>query len=311
MSEIVTFGETMAVMAPGQKGKLSSVSDFSLQIAGAESNTAIGLSRLGHTASWISAVGDDELGRFVVDKIKCEGVDTSLVKIDNKHRTGLMIKEIVEDKTTVYYYRENSALSFMGVDDIPLERIKDAKIVHFTGITPVLSKSCRAAVLELMGWARENGKIISFDPNIRRKIWGDTDYLPLLTEMLEFSDIALLGLCEARELYGIEDVREIAKNILEKGVSIVVIKDGANGAYCANTEEFIFIPPIKCNPVDSVGAGDGFNAGFLAAVLENKSLLEAGRMGAVVGAMATETVGDVNGYPQREALEDRLSQYHA
>ena len=308
MSEIVTFGETMAVMAPGQKGKLSSVSDFSLQIAGAESNTAVGVSRLGHTASWISAVGDDELGRFVVDKIKCEGVDTSLVKIDNKHRTGLMIKEIVEDKTTVYYYRENSALSNMSMDDIKTDSLLDSKIIHFTGITPVLSKSCRAAVLELMGWARENGKIISFDPNIRRKIWGDTDYLPLLTEMLEFSDIALLGLSEARELYGIDDVREIAKNILEKGVSIVVIKDGANGAYCANREEFLFIPPIKCNPVDSVGAGDGFNAGFLTAVLENKSLLEAGRMGAVVGAMATETVGDVNGYPTKEEMAQRLSE---
>ena len=306
MAEILTFGETMAVMAPSEEGRLSSVSSFSLKIAGAESNTAIGAVRLGHTASWISAVGDDELGRYVTESINKEGVDTSLVKIDKAHRTGLMIKEIVEDKTTVYYYRENSAASFMSALDIPFDKLSDAKIIHFTGITPVLSKSCREASLALMGWAQENGKLISFDPNIRRKIWGEVDYIPLLREMLEFSDIALLGLSEAKEIYGIDDVREIAKNILNSGVSVVVIKDGGNGAYCANREEFLFIPPIKCTPVDSVGAGDGFNAGFLSGILENKSLLEAGRMGAVVGAMATETTGDVNGYPNRDALLSRL-----
>ena len=308
MAELITFGETMAVMAPSEDGRLSEVSSFLLRIAGAESNTAVGVCRLGHTAAWISAVGEDELGNFVVDSISKEGVDTSFVKIDKGHRTGLMIKEITGEKTTVYYYRENSAASHLSASDIRFDELSDAKIVHLTGITPVLSKECREAVLQIMKWASENGKIISFDPNIRRKIWGEVDYIPLLREMLEFSDIALLGLSEAKEIYGTDEISKIASTLLEAGVSYVVIKDGGNGAYAISGSEFVFVPPFPCNPVDSVGAGDGFNAGFLSGVLEGQSLAESARMGALVGAMATETVGDVNGYPTKEILTEKLKE---
>ena len=296
----------MAVIAPSEEGRLSAVSSFTLKIAGAESNTAIGACRLGRTAAWISMLGEDELGNFVLDSISEEGVDVSLVKRDSKHRTGLMIKEIVEDKTTVYYYRENSAASHISISDIDLDKLSDAKIIHLTGITPVLSRSCREAVAELMRWAMENGKLISFDPNIRRKIWGEVDYVPLICQMLEISDIALLGLSEAKELYGTDEIPKIASILLEAGVKFVVIKDGANGAYAISQNEFVFVPPFECNPVDSVGAGDGFNAGFLSGILEGRSLAESARMGALVGAMATETVGDVNGYPTREIISERL-----
>ena len=306
MAELITLGETMAVIAPSEEGSLSDVSSFSLKIAGAESNTAVGACRLGRTAAWISALGEDELGNFVLDSIAEEGVDVSFVKRDSKHRTGLMIKEIVEDKTSVYYYRENSAASHMSISDIDLEKLSDAKIIHLTGITPVLSRSCREAVAEIMRWAMENGKLISFDPNIRRKIWGEVDYVPLICQMLEVSDIALLGLSEAKELYGTDEISKISSILLEAGVKCVVIKDGANGAYAISQSEFVFVPPFECNPVDSVGAGDGFNAGFLAGILEGRSLAQSARMGALVGAMATESVGDVNGYPTREIVRERL-----
>lgn len=306
MAELLTIGETMAVMAPSEEGSLGGVSSFTLKIAGAESNTAIGICRLGHTASWISAVGDDELGRYVTEEVAREGVDVSLVKKDPTHRTGLMIKEIIGDKTSVYYYRENSAASHLSLSDIPFDRLSDTKILHLTGITPTLSKGLRGAVLELMRWASETGVIISFDPNIRRKIWGDVDYIPLLREMISFSDIALLGLSEAKEIYGTDEIPRISSAILEEGVRYAVIKDGANGAYAISQSEFIFVPPFPCSPIDSVGAGDGFNAGFLSGILEGRSLGESARMGALVGAMATETVGDVNGYPTREELRSRL-----
>ena len=307
MAELVTIGETMAVMAPSAEGRLSEVPSFSLRIAGAESNTAIGVCRLGHSAAWISRLGDDELGNYVCDSVASEGVDVSFVKRDPDHRTGLMIKEILGDKTKVHYYRENSAASHLSASDIDFDAIADARIIHITGITPVLSKSCREAVLELMRRACERGQIISFDPNIRRGIWAGVDYIPLIREMLEFSDIALLGLSESREIYGTDEIAKIASRLLEAGVGYAVVKDGANGAYAISQSEFVFVPPFPCEPVDSVGAGDGFNAGFLSGILEGKSLAEAARMGALVGAMATETVGDVNGYPTREAMEKRLN----
>lgn len=306
MAEIITIGETMAVMVPDGKGRLSDVDGFGLQIAGAESNTATGIARLGHEAAWISSLGADELGYYVLKSIEKEGVDVSLVNIDKNHRTGLMLKEFIGDATTVYYYRENSAASHLSPESIPFDKINDAKIIHLTGITPVLSESCREAVGSLFKWAKECGKLVSFDPNIRRKIWYGKDYTPMLREMLESCDIALLGLSEARELYGIDDAEKVAKMLTDKGVKYVAVKDGGNGALCATADESVFLPPEKCNFVDSVGAGDGFNSGFLVGILEGKSLREAGRMGAVVGAMATETVGDVNGYPTREILNQRM-----
>jgi len=306
MAEIITLGETMAVMAPSGEGRLSSVESFGLRIADAESNTAVGAVRLGHTAAWISAVGDDELGRYVVSEIEREGVDVSLVKTDPAHRTGLMIKEIIGGATNVYYYRENSAASRISPEDIPFEKLSDAKIVHITGITPVLGDGCRDAVYSLIAWARENGKTVSFDPNIRRKIWKGNDYTPLLRELISMSDIALAGFSELRELYGADTPLTAARALLSAGVKYAVVKDGGNGAWCASGEDFIFIPPVLCSPIDPVGAGDGFNAGFLSGMLEGKSLAECGKMGAVVGAMATETVGDVNGYPTRKMLEERI-----
>lgn len=305
MAEIVTLGETMAVMAPCENGRLSQVGSFVLKIAGAESNTAIGTARLGHTAAWISAVGDDELGRYVVDSIKKEGVDVSEVSVDPHHRTGLMIKEIADGKTTVYYYRESSAASHMAPDIVTHDKLNGAKIVHLTGITPVLSESCRETVSKLFDAARASGALVSFDPNIRRKIWYGVDYLPILRELTEKSDIALIGLSEAKEMYGEDNPEKVVEHLLSVGVKYVAVKDGANGAWCASAHEKVFIPPIKCNSVDSVGAGDGFNAGFLAGILEGRSLEVAGIMGGAVGAMATETVGDVNGYPTREILSER------
>jgi 2-dehydro-3-deoxygluconokinase len=101
MYELVTLGETMAVIVPNSDGALSGVESFCLRIAGAESNTAIGVSRLGHSALWISALGDDEMGRYVRSNIAVEGVDVSAVVCDGAHRTGLMLKEFLGDTTNV------------------------------------------------------------------------------------------------------------------------------------------------------------------------------------------------------------------
>ena len=310
MGKILTVGETMAVMSPVEEGKLGDVSGFKLTIAGAESNTAIGLSRLGQEVSWLSRVGDDELGRYVAREISKEGVDLSHVIYDSKHRTGLMIKEIVNGETTVYYYRENSAASKISADDINPTLFDGVDIVHITGVTPVLSESAREAVLRLFELAKERGVKVSFDPNVRRKIWGGRDFVPMLREMLLASDIALLGQSEAMLILGTNSMEESVNALISAGVSYVAVKDGGTGALVANSKEKIFIPPYPCSPVDPGGAGDGFNAGFISGILNGKNLKEAGKMGAIVGALATETASDVGGYPTLSDLEGRISQWN-
>lgn len=297
----------MAVMVPREPGPLKYSPDFRLRMAGAESNTAIGLAKLGHTAGWISALGNDGLGDYVLSAVRAEGVDVSEVKIDEKHRTGMMVKQPSQTETAVYYYRDNSAASHYSSEDIPYDYVMSARIVHLTGITPILSDSCLDASLKLMEFARSKGKLISFDPNVRRKLWGTRDFSELIRKMLFSSDIALIGLDEAKLLLGTDNPETIIKVLREKGVRYIAIKDGSRGAICADANKCVHILPEKCKPIDPVGAGDGFNAAFIAGILEGRGIEFAGKMGAIAGAMATETLGDIEGYPSRSVMEARLN----
>ena len=306
MPEIITAGETMAVMSPREQGPLRYVSDYKLRMAGAESNVAVGICKMGHTAGWISRLGEDEMGAFVLNATRGEGVDCQNVIIDKAHRTGLMLKEMGNGETKVYYYRENSAASHLCPADLDETYLATAKIIHLTGITPVLSKSCEETCIAMAEFANKNNMMLSFDPNIRKKLWKERDYRPLMKELLYKADIALLGKDEAEQILGISDPEEIVGILREKGVKYIAVKDGGNGAWVANQDTMEFMAPYPCRPVDPIGAGDAFNAGFLCGILEGKPLAECGRMAAIAGALATETPGDIEGYPSRKQLEMKM-----
>ena len=214
MPELITFGETLAVFTPRSAGPLRYIRDFELHAAGAESNTAIGLQKLGHSTGWFSRLGNDEFGQFLLNAVRAEGVDASHEKIDSQHRTGLMIKETSnQNETKVYYYRDRSACSFSEPEDLDEDYIKSAKILHFTGITPVLSESCKRTVYKAIELAQKNGVSLSFDPNIRYKLWGNHDYSPMIREMMMQSEIILAGLDEANLLLGVQNPDDIFKKI--------------------------------------------------------------------------------------------------
>lgn len=307
MPELVTMGETMAVFVPDSAGPLRYAPGFRLRMAGAESNVAVGLCKLGHSAGWISGLGKDELGQYVLNSIRAEGVDTSCVKWDGAHPTGLMIKQLSAGETSVFYYRKGSAASHYGPEDLPLDYLADAKIIHLSGITPALSESCLAAVERMAEFANEKDILLSFDPNIRKKLWVSRDFVPLMKKLLFSCQIALLGLDEAEMILGIREPEEIVRILTENGVQYIAIKDGGNGAWCAQNGQLLHIPPEPCRCIDPIGAGDGFNAGFLAGILEGRDLAQCGKMGAVAGAMATETLGDIDGYPSKEQMEAKLN----
>lgn len=306
MSEIITIGETMAALTPKSTGYLHYIRDYELRIAGAESNLAIGACKLGHSASWISSLGQDELGYFVNNSIRAEGVDTRYVRFDEEHRTGVMFKQILQGKeTSVFYYRENSAASFMRPEDLRPEMFAGGKILHLTGITPVLSASCGELTEKAVAMGKEAGLKISFDPNIRRKLWKDKDYTGVLHRIIENTAILMLGLDEAEALlYHTTDRERIIEAFFRKDdAEYIAIKDGGNGAYVADRKQGYVIPPYPCKPIDPIGAGDAFNAGFLCALLEGRPVQEAGEIAAVAGALATESYGDIEGYPTYDNMK--------
>lgn len=310
MPEVVTLGETMVLFSPMQSGPLRYVHNFQKRIAGAESNVAIGICRLGHSSGWISKVGEDEFGKYLLREIQAEGVDVSRVKTTKLGPTGVMFKEIGEARETkVYYYRRGSAASLMTPEDLDPDYIKSAKILHLTGITPALSPNCLDTVREAIRIAKESGVMVSFDPNIRLKLWGKEEAGRVLRELLPQVDLALPGLDEAEIIFGRSPVEQLLDSFLNLGVKLVVLKTGSQGCLVADATQTIAVNAFEVDRVvDPIGAGDAFAAGFLVGMLENKSLMESAKLANAMGAFAVTTAGDIEGLPDRVELEAFINQ---
>lgn len=302
--EVITFGETMVLFNPDSSGPLRYVHNFSKAIAGAESNVIVALARLGHKVGWFSKLGDDEFGRYIQSVIRGENVDVSRVKIDKERNTGILFKEhFVHVNPNVYYYRKNSAASSISPEDIDEEYIKNAKILHITGITAALSKTSREAVFKAIKVARENNVLVSFDPNIRLKLWTLAEAKPVLLEIAAMSDIIFPGISEGEMLLGLNTAESISEEFIKMGCKIVALKLGKEGCYLKTASEEHYVKGyVVERPEDTVGAGDGFAAGFMSGILRELSLKECGEYANGVGAMATLVKGDMEGFPTYSQL---------
>ncbi|QZY54349.1 sugar kinase [Crassaminicella profunda] len=302
--EVITFGETMVLFNPDSKGPLRYVHNFSKSIGGAESNVAIALARLGHNVGWFSRVGDDEFGRYIKSVIRGEGVDVSRVVEDQEKSTGLLFKErFAHADPNIYYYRKNSATTNLTIDDLDAEYIKKTKILHITGITLALSKSARETVCKAVEIAKEANVLISFDPNIRLKLWSIEEARPVLLDIAKKADIIFPGIDEGKMLLGTDDHEKIAKQFLEMGCKIVTVKLGKEGCYVCNKNERRFVKGYVVEKFeDTVGAGDGYAAGFLSGILKKLSLKECAELANGVGAMATLVRGDMEGFPTHSQI---------
>lgn len=303
--DILSFGETMAMFVAEQSGDLAQVSHFEKRIAGADSNVAIGLSRLGFNVAWLSRVGDDSLGRFVTDSLQREGVSCRYVTTDDRYPTGFQFKslELEGGDPTVEYFRKGSAASHLSIADLD-PPLLNARHLHATGIPAALSDSTRELSRELMKRMHQAGRSVSFDPNLRPSLWSSQK--TMITEINALASLAhwvLPGLSEGMLLTGQETPADIAAFYLDLGVEAVVIKLGAHGAYYRTTQDQGFIAAVPVRKViDTVGAGDGFAVGVISALLENHSFADAVARGNWVGSLAVQSRGDMEGLPTRAAL---------
>ena len=303
--DILSFGETMAMFVAEQAGDLASVGAFHKRIAGADGNVAIGLSRLGFNVAWLSRVGADSLGRFVVDTLEKEGLDCRHVDIDTAHPTGFQLKSRNDDGSdpVVEYFRRGSAASHLSPHSIVPELLK-ARHLHATGIPPALSESARQMSFELMTRMREAGRSVSFDPNLRPSLWASERQM--ITEINRLAALAhwvLPGLSEGRLLSGFEDPADIAAFYLDQGAEAVAIKLGPHGAFYRTQLDQGFVAGVPVQTVvDTVGAGDGFAVGMISALLENQSVVEAVKRANWIGSRAVQSRGDMEGLPTRAEM---------
>ncbi len=305
--DCVTIGETMVVMVPQERGSLESVDFFRKDFAGAESNVAVGLSRLGHRAAWISSLGDDVFGHFIHGRLLDEGVEVSQVRLDPQFPTGLYIKELPAEPdalgTTVYYYRSNSAASHLAFDERCLLHYAGARYFFVTGITPALSLQNRATMMRAIAQARQLGMKIVFDPNLRLKLWSIEEASEVLEAIARQAHFVLSGLGEARLLTGARTEQDAARWYLERGAELVAIKLEARGAFYDTGSERGTVPAFEVDAVEEIGAGDAFDAGLLSGLLDRLPLREAIERGCAMGALAVTSTSDHAALPNRDALQ--------
>jgi 2-dehydro-3-deoxygluconokinase len=293
-ADVVALGETMlsvvAVDAP-----LAHATTFHVTHGGAESNVCVGIARRGLRASWVSALGADEAGGRIAAALAHEGVDVRFVRWDPERPTGLMLRDTAG---TVRYYRAGSAASTLSPLDLEAVPVERARAVFVTGITALIGAEPGRAALELL---RAASGLRVVDVNLRPRLWGSDRAVELISPLLEEADVVLAGEHEWRAFEPSVNGLELARRMSALGPREVVIKRGPRGACAMDPDGRWFEQAPKPGPdVDPVGAGDGFDAGYLAARLDGTPIEEALAVGAVCGAAVAARVGDTEGFPRRE-----------
>ncbi|MBS1673846.1 MAG: sugar kinase [Actinobacteria bacterium] len=270
---LITIGETMALITPAHAEPLATARDVRLLIGGAESNVAVHAVRLGIPTAWVSAVGDDALGVRVRDEVARHGVDVRWVALDPDAPTGVYFKDPGHG---VLYYRSGSAASALGPEDIAAVPLEQAEIVHISGITPALSARCAALTDSVFRRVAAGSGILSFDVNHRAPLWEPGAAAAALAALARRADIVFVGLDEAEGLWGTADAEAV--RALLPDPEILVVKDGDRGATefdrRGGADRSTFVPAIRTEVVEAVGAGDAFAAGYLAAHLQGADAAE-------------------------------------
>ncbi|WP_336856204.1 sugar kinase [Pseudescherichia vulneris] len=307
--DVITIGEAMAMFVATEPGELAEADAFIKRIAGAELNVATGLARLGLNVSWVSRVGSDSFGRFVLSSLKKENINSESVTVDARYPTGFQLKSRAENGTDpiVEYFRKGSAASHLSCDDFDAATFSRARHLHLSGVAAALSASAYDLLDHAASTMKAQGKTISFDPNLRPVLWkSEAEMVEKLNRLAFQADWVLPGLKEAAILTGQSTPEAMADFYLDRGVKAVVIKTGADGAWfkTAAGEQGAVAAVRVDNVVDTVGAGDGFAVGVISALLEGKTFPQAVARGNKIGSLAIQVPGDSEGLPTRAQLAE-------
>jgi len=309
-ADLLTFGESMVSLR--STGPLASGGTLNMQVAGAESNVAIGVARLGHAASWAGSVGADPHGEFVLKQLRGEGVHLHH-SVHPERSTGVMfLEQRTADLSRAFYYRAGSAGAAIARSQVAAAMDCGARILHLTGVTAALSAEARDAVVYAAERAAGDGMVVSLDVNYRSKLWSRDQARAVLGPLARHATIVIASddeldlIAPPRTGSGAAgaavDEAAAAGRLLEAGVREVVVKRGAAGAAVYAADAVIEASAIAVTCVDTVGAGDAFTAGYLSALLDDDQVPGRLHRGVLAGAFAVSTRGDWEGLPRRGEL---------
>jgi 2-dehydro-3-deoxygluconokinase len=300
---LLAFGEALAMFST-RSGKLRHATSVEVGIAGSEAMVAIGVARLGVSSSWAGRLGADEPGALVLARLREEGVDTSAVRTDRRAPTGLMIKDFRNtDAMRAAFYRNGSAGTRLCPEDVPEDHIREAGVLHLSGLTPGLSDSAAKAVFAAAETAREEGVPVSLDVDYAHALWYPEDAADVLYDLVGLCDIVFIG-DDAARLLGLDgDPQELAAALAELGPEQVIVELGPRGAVAELHGSRYDVPNYPVRSVDTEGADDAFVAGYLAEFLTGASPDRRLRTAAACRAFSLTVPGETTSLPDREELK--------
>jgi 2-dehydro-3-deoxygluconokinase len=297
--DILALGEPMVEFnQTGEGGGRQYLQGF----GGDTSNAAIAAARQGARAGYISAVGDDVYGRMLRELWRREGVDDSTVRTDGQAFTAVYFVNHDDQGHHFSFFRQGSAASRMRPEHLPVERIAQARVLHLSGISAAISASACDTCFAAIDIARAHGVKVSFDTNLRLKLWPLARARAVTRELIRQSDICLPSFEDISAISGLTEPHALVDFCLALGARTVALKLGAQGALVDDGRERNWIAPHPCQPVDATGAGDTFGGTLLARLVDGDTLHAAARQAAVAAALSTQGYGAVDPIPTDEQV---------
>ena len=294
MPDLIAFGEALFEL-----NRPLDAAAYLPGFGGDTSNAAIAAARAGVSTGYFTAVGDDGFGRALIELWRAEGVDASRVIVNGGAHTGIYFVTHGPDGHEFSYLRAGSAASRMTEADVPADYIGAARLLHVSGISQAISSSAADAVFAAIDVARRADTLVSYDTNLRLKLWPLQRARAVIHEAMRSVDIALPGLDDARQLTGLDEPDAIVDFYLGLGAAVVALTLGKAGALVATSARRERIASIEVEAVDATGAGDAFDGAFLAEYLRGGDPFAAARFATVAAALSTRGYGAVPPLPTR------------
>jgi len=301
--DILSLGEPMVEFnQTGGAGSRTYLQGF----GGDTSNAAIAAARQGARTGYISAVGPDLYGGMLRGLWDSEGVDHSLVMTDPEAYTAVYFVTHTDKGHQFSFFRRGSAASRMKPADVPAAAIAAAKVLHLSGISLAISETACDHGYAAIAAARAAGTLVSFDTNLRLRLWTKERARAVMGDVIGLSDICLPSYDDIVAITGITDPDRLVDDCLRRGAKMVALKLGSEGALVADADRRFRIGAKPCKPVDATGAGDTFGGSFLARLAAGDDIEAAGHYASMAAALSTEGYGAVEPIPHAAQVEAAL-----
>jgi 2-dehydro-3-deoxygluconokinase len=274
---------------------------------GDTSNCAIAAARLGARAAYVTRLGDDAFGRLLMALWRSEGVDVGGIGIDADASTGVYFVTHGAHGHEFSYLRAGSAASRMRPGDLPLDLIREAKVLHVSGISQAISAGACDTVFAAIDAARSAGAKISYDSNLRLKLWPLARARAVITATIPLCDWFVPSLEEAAQLSDADEPQAILDWCHERGAPLVALNMGAQGCWVSTAAKRELVPGNPVNAVDATGAGDCFDGAFAVRLVAGDTPVAAARYANAAAALATTGYGAVAPLPRHTDVTTLLA----